>query len=53
VDKSKLRLLRDGDLSEEMREELLDCVATFRVWYAAFGEVLDELRPQSDQLPND
>jgi hypothetical protein len=47
VDKDKLRRLRDGTLSGELRDEVIDCIATFRTWFAAFGEVIDEQYPQS------
>lgn len=42
ADKTRLRGLRDGQLDQYSRVEVIDCVAAFRPWYQAFLEVLSE-----------
>lgn len=42
LDKNRLRRLRDGQLDQYSRVEVIDCVAAFRPWYEAFLEVLSE-----------
>lgn len=41
-DKNRLRQLRDNELDQYSRIEILDCVSAFRPWYQAFLEVLTE-----------
>jgi len=42
VDRQKLLRFRRGELDENSSLEVRDCLATFRSWYAAYLELLDE-----------
>jgi len=42
LDKNRLRQLRDNQLDQYSRVEVIDCVAAFRPWYQAFLEILGE-----------